>query len=194
MAVRGMGAASDNITRPQLRDGGTKAILGAKVLEKAADILQNVENMSPQTIAPKARKRVSEALQSVRAAHSGVTQGTDELLRGSGMQYPAKKRVREMMAAGCGEKGGCNLISLLDKCDVSPQTGSALSKDMSRGDSTEVCSRLRPFEVQGIKVPMPLKSGWYQHNPKWVRVLRQVRAEHGNGRRIPGPMFAFHGS
>ena len=65
MAGRGMGAASDNITRPQLRDGGTKAILGAKVLEKAADILQNVENMSPQTIAPKARKRVSEALQSV---------------------------------------------------------------------------------------------------------------------------------
>ena len=34
MAGRGSGAASDNITRPQLRDGGTKAILGAKVLEK----------------------------------------------------------------------------------------------------------------------------------------------------------------
>ena len=40
MAGRGSSAASDNITRPQLRDGGTKAILGAKVLEKTADILR----------------------------------------------------------------------------------------------------------------------------------------------------------
>ena len=73
MAGRGSGAASDNITRPQLRHGGTKAILGAKVLEKAADMLQNVESMSPQTIAPKARKRVSEARRSVQAAHSSLT-------------------------------------------------------------------------------------------------------------------------
>ena len=115
MAGRGSGAASDNITRPQLRHGGTKAILGAKVLEKAADMLQNVQSMSPQTIAPKPRKRVSEARRSVQAALSGVTQGTDQLLRGSGMQYPANKRVREMMAAGSGEEGGCNLISLLDQ-------------------------------------------------------------------------------
>ena len=127
----------------------------------------------------------------MQAGLSGVTQGTDQLLRASGMQYPANKRVREMMAAGSGEEGGCNLISLLDQRDVSPQSGSKLWREKPRGDSTQVCSRLRPFEVQGIKVPMPLKSGWYQHNPKWVRVLRQVRAEHGNGRRIPGPMFAF---
>ena len=72
------------------------------------------------------------------------------------MQYPAKKRVREMMAAESGEAGGCNLISLLEQCAVSPQSGSTLSRDKSSGDSTEVCSRLRPFEVQGIKVPMPL--------------------------------------
>ena len=49
------------------------AILGAKVLEKAADMLQNVESMSPQTIAPKARKRVSEARRSVQAALSCLT-------------------------------------------------------------------------------------------------------------------------
>ena len=35
---------------------------------------------------------------------------------------------------------------------------------------------------------MPLKLGWYQHN-EWVRVLRQVRAEHGNGRRIPNQVY-----
>ena len=188
MAERCRGAASANVIRPQLRDGGTKAILGAKVLEKAADMLENVENMSPQTMARKGRKQVAEVRRSVQAGLSGVTQGTDQLLRASGMQYPANKRVREMMAAGSGEEGGCNLISLLDQCDVSPQTGSALSKDTSRGDSTEVCSRLRPFEVQGIEVPMPLKSGRYQHN-EWVRVLRQVRGEHGNGRRIPNQVY-----
>ena len=65
MAGRGSGAAANNITRPQLRHGGTKAILGAKVLEKAADMLQNVENMSPQTMARKGRKRVAEARQGV---------------------------------------------------------------------------------------------------------------------------------
>ena len=63
MAERGRGAASTNVIRPQLRDGGTKAILGAKVLVKAADMLQNVENMSPQTMARKGRKQVgSKAL------------------------------------------------------------------------------------------------------------------------------------
>ena len=56
MAERGRGAASANVIRLQLRDGGTKAILGAKVLEKAADMLQNVENMSPQTMTWKGRK------------------------------------------------------------------------------------------------------------------------------------------
>ena len=69
-----------------------------------------------------------------------------------------------------------------------PSDGSKLSMDKSSGDSTEVCSRLRPFEVQGIKVPMPLQSGWAQHN-EWVRVLRQVRAEHGNGRRKPKRVY-----
>ena len=97
------------------------------------------------------RKRVSEALRSVQADLPGVTQGTNMLLRGSGMQYPANKRVREMMAAGSGQEGGCNLISLLDQCDVSPQSGSALSRNKSSGNTTEVCSRLRPFEVAGIK-------------------------------------------
>ena len=126
MAERGSGAASANVIRPQLRDGGTQAILGAKVLEKSADMLQHVENMSPQTMARKGRKQVAEAGHSVQAGLFGVTQGTDQLLRRSGMQYPANKRVREMMAAGSGEEGGCNLISLLDQCDVSPQSSSAL--------------------------------------------------------------------
>ena len=189
MAERGRGASSANVIRPQLRDGGTKAILGAKVLEKAADMLENVENMSPQTMARKGRKQVAEALRSVQAGLSGVTQGTDQLLRASGMQYPANKRVREMVAAGSGEAGGCNLISLLDQCKESPQTGSALSKDTSSGDSTEVCSRLRPFDVQGIKVPMPLNSVWYQ-TKELVHVLRQVRQEHTGGRGILKEVYA----
>ena len=66
--------------------------------------------MSPQTMARKGRKRVAEARQSVQAGLSGVTQGTDQLLRGSGMQYPAKKRVRVILAAESGEAVGCNLI------------------------------------------------------------------------------------
>ena len=189
MAERGRGASSANVIRPQLRDGGTKAILGAKVLEKAADMLENVENMSPQTMARKGRKRVAKARQSVQAGLSDVTQGTDQLLRGSGMQYPANKRVREMMAAGSGEAGGCNLISLLDQCKESPQTGSALSKDTSSGDSTEVCSRLRPFDVRGIKVPMPLNSMWYQ-TKELVHVLRQVRHEHTGARGILKEVYA----
>ena len=72
MAGRGSCAASDSVTGPLLRDGGTKALLGVKVLEEAADMMQNVENMSPQTLAPKARKRVSGALQSVHAGLSGI--------------------------------------------------------------------------------------------------------------------------
>ena len=134
-------------------------------------------------MARKGRKRVAKARQSVQAGLSDVTQGTDQLLRGSGMQYPANKRVREMMAAGSGEEGGCNLISLLDQRDVSPQSGSKLWREKPRGDSTQVCSRLRPFEVQGIKVPMPLNMVWYQ-NKELVQVLRQVRQEHTGGRGI----------
>ena len=189
MAERGRGAASANVIRPQLRDGGTKAILGAKVLEKAADMLQNVENMSPQTMARKGRKQVAEVRRSVQAGLAGVTQGTDQLLRASGMQYPSNKRVREMVAAGSGEAGGCNFISLLDQRKESPQTGSALSKDTSSGDSTEVCSRLRPFDVQGIKVPMPLNSVWYQ-TKELVHVLRQVRHEHTGARGILKEVYA----
>ena len=93
------------------------------------------------------------------------------------------------MAAGSGEEGGCNLISLLDQCDVSPQSGRALWRDTSRGNSTEVCSRLRPFDVQGIKVPMPLNSVWYQ-TKELVHVLRQVRQEHTSGRGILKEVYA----
>ena len=53
---RGSCTVSNNVTWPQLQDGGTKAVLGVKVLEKAADMLQDVENMSPQTMAWKGRK------------------------------------------------------------------------------------------------------------------------------------------
>ena len=89
MADRGSGTASANVTRPQLRDGGAKAVLGVKVLEQAAEMLQDEENMSPQTVARKGRKQVSGALQNVQAGLSGVTQGTDQLLRGSGMHPPS---------------------------------------------------------------------------------------------------------
>ena len=105
------------------------------------------------------------------------------------MQYPANKHVREMMAGACGEEGGCNLISLLDQFDVSPQRGSTLPSNKSGGDSNEVCSRLRPLEVEGIKVPMPINSVWYQ-SKELVHVLQQVRQEHGNGRGILKKVYA----
>ena len=95
------------------------------------------------------------------------------------MQYPANKHVREMMAGACGEEGGCNLISLVDQCDVSPQSGSTLSRNKFSGDFP-ICSRLRPFEVEGIKVPVPINSAWYR-SKELVHVLRQVRQEHGHG-------------
>ena len=70
-------------------------------------MLQNVENMSPQTMARKGSKQVAGALGIVQA-------GTDQLLCGSGMQYPANQHVREMMEAGYDQEGGCNLISILE--------------------------------------------------------------------------------
>ena len=44
MAGRDSGAASANVTRPQWRDVGAKVMLGAKVLEQAAEMLQDVEH------------------------------------------------------------------------------------------------------------------------------------------------------
>lgn len=44
MAGRDSGAVSANVTRPQWRDVGAKVMLGAKVLEQAAEMLQDVEH------------------------------------------------------------------------------------------------------------------------------------------------------
>ena len=120
MAERGSGSASANFVRSQLRDSGANAVLVVKVLDKAVDLLQDVENMSPQTMARKGHKRVAEAHQSVQAGLSGVDQDTDQLTRKSGMQYPAHKRVCEMMESGSGEEGACNLISLLGSVRCKP--------------------------------------------------------------------------
>ena len=80
-----------NQTRPLLTTGGIQAILGVQVLQKCLDELQNLENIDPKQMAPKARKKLGQVCKDMAAGLSGVDLGTGKLLRGSGMQYAAKK-------------------------------------------------------------------------------------------------------
>ena len=60
---------------------------------------------------------------------------------------------------------------------MSPQNGSILSKDKSSGDSTEVCLRLQPFEVEWIKVPMPANSSWRERESRGVNGIPSSNAQ-----------------
>ena len=85
------GPGGVNQTRPLLTTGGIQAILGVQVLQKCLDELQNLENIDPKQMAPKARKKLGQVCKDMAAGLSGVDLGTGKLLRGSGMQYAAKK-------------------------------------------------------------------------------------------------------
>ena len=80
------GPGGVNQTLPLLTTGGTQAILGVQVLQKCLDELQNLENIHPNQMAPKARKKLGEVCKDMTAGLSGVDLGTGKLLRGGDMQ------------------------------------------------------------------------------------------------------------
>jgi hypothetical protein len=116
-----------NQTRPLLTNGGKQARLGMQVLEKCLDEVQNLENINPNQMAPKAHKKLGQVCQDMSAGLSGVDLGTDKLLRCSGMQYSKKKRVRETMTPRRGPDGSYNLLSALEACDECNKSRSRLS-------------------------------------------------------------------
>ena len=74
-----------NQTGPLLTNGGKQAILGVQVLQKCLVELQNLENIDPNQMAPKARKKLGQVCKDMAAGLSGVDLGTGKLFRGSGI-------------------------------------------------------------------------------------------------------------
>jgi hypothetical protein len=181
------GPGGVNQTRPLLTTGGIQAILGVQVLQKCLDELQNLENIDPNQMAPKARKKLGQVCKDMAAGLSGVELGTGKLLRCSGMQYAAKQSVREtpyarwqLQSALRMPDGSCNLLSALEACAECDDSQSRLSGNQSsEGESAIVgqdCPRLHPFKVGDVAIPMP-ENGLLYQNKEAVRVLRQVREE-----------------
>ena len=79
------GPGGVNQTRPLLTTGGIQAILGVQVLQKLECLveLQNLENIDPNQMAPKARKKLGQVCKDMVAGLSDVDlgTGTGKLLR-----------------------------------------------------------------------------------------------------------------
>ena len=77
------GPGGVNQTGPLLTNGGKQAILGVQVLQKCLVELQNLENIDPNQMAPKARKKLGQVCKDMVAGLSDVDlgTGTGKLLR-----------------------------------------------------------------------------------------------------------------
>ena len=181
MAGRASGHGSENHTRPRLRNAGALSLTGVKDLERGMKLIGDLENVPPHQMAPMARKKIKAARKDLAAGLERVKQGTQQFLRGSGMEYAANKKVREMMNSG-GVPGSvserCNLIDAINACDVSSPSGGAVSSQMS---GTVLGPHrylgLRPIDVGGVKVPGPANGHKYQ-NTEAVQVLYDAVFKH----------------
>ena len=62
--------------------------------------MKYLENVSPQKVAPKARKMIQAASKDLAAGLECVKLGTHHLLRATGMGYAVEKKAREMQNSG----------------------------------------------------------------------------------------------
>ena len=113
MAGRASGRGSENHTRPRIRHAGALSLTAVQDLERSMERMKDLENVSPQKVAPKARKMIQAASKDLAAGLECVKLGTHHLLRATGMGYAVEKKAREMQNSG-GMQGTsserCNLI------------------------------------------------------------------------------------
>ena len=182
MAGRASGRGSENHTRPRIRNAGALALTAVQDLERSMKLMRDLENVSPQKVAPKARKMIKAASKDLAAGLEGVKQGTHHLLRGSRLGYAVEKKAREMQNSG-GMQGTsserCNLIDAINACGVSsPCVGAESGQHSGTMLVADRYLELRPIDVGGVKVPRPVNGHKYQ-NTEAVQVL--YHAVHGDG-------------
>ena len=61
MAGRASGRGSENHTRPRIRHAGALSLTAVQDLERSMERMKDLENVSPQKVAPKARKMIQTA-------------------------------------------------------------------------------------------------------------------------------------
>ena len=182
MAGRASGRGSENHTRPRIRNAGALALTAVQDLERSMKLMRDLENVSPQKVAPKARKMIKAASKDLAAGLEGVKQGTHHLLRGSRLGYAVEKKAREMQNSG-GMQGTsserCNLIDAINACGVSsPCVGAESGQHSGTMLVADRYLELRPIDVGGVKVPRPVNGHKYQ-NTEAVQVL--YHAVHRDG-------------
>ncbi|MGB1597431.1 MAG: hypothetical protein ACPIOQ_32040, partial [Promethearchaeia archaeon] len=161
MAGRAGGLSSDYKARRLLMEGGALSQLGVKALEKGVKRLRDLDSVPG--LDRNVRKKIEEARQALTAGLFGVNKGTSDLLRGSGMEYAANKKMREVLDSYGSASGPCNLIDAINACGVSSASGGAVCSITSGSTvppSDLVTShRLRPIDVNGIKIDQPANGG-----------------------------------
>ena len=180
MAGRAGGLRSDYKARRLLTEGGALTQLSVKALEKGVKRLRDLDSVPG--LDRNVRKKIEEARQALTAGLFGVNKGTSDLLRGSGMEYAANKKMREVLDSCGSASGPCNLIDAINACGVSSASGGAVCSITSGSTvppSDLVTShRLRPIDVNGIKIDQPANGHRYQ-NKEAVRVLFKARNQGG---------------
>ena len=182
MAGRASGRGSENHTRPRIRKAGVLSLMGVQDLERSMERMKDLENVSPQKVAPKARKMIQAASKDLAAGLECVKLGARQFLGASGLAYAVDKKAREMQNSG-GMQGTsserCNLIDAINACGV-PAACAGAESDHHSGTML-VADRyleLRPIDVGGVKVPRPVNGHMYQ-NTEAVQVL--YHAVHRDG-------------
>ena len=182
MAGRASGRGSENHTRPRIRHAGALSLTAVQDLERSMERMKDLENVSPQKVAPKARKMIQAASKDLAAGLECVKLGTHHLLRATGMGYAVEKKAREMQNSG-GMQGTsserCNLIDAINACGVpSPCVGAESGQHSSTMLAPDRYLELRPIDVGGVKVPHPVNGRTYQ-NTEAVQVLYKAVYEDG---------------
>ena len=182
MAGRASSRGSENNTRPRVRKAGVLSHWAVQTLERSMERMKDLENVTPQKVAPKARKMIKAASEDLAAGLESVKLGTHHLVRASGLGYAVEKQAREMQNSG-GQQGTsserCNLIDAINACGVPAACAGAESNHHS--GTMLVADRyleLRPIDVGGVKVPRPVNGHKYQ-NTEAVQVL--YHAVHSDG-------------
>ena len=67
MAGRASGRGSENHTRPRIRHAGALSLTAVQDLERSMERMKDLENVSPQKVAPKARKMIQAASKDLAA-------------------------------------------------------------------------------------------------------------------------------
>ena len=182
------GRGSENNTRPRIRHAGALTLTAVPRLERTLKIIEDLENVSPQKVAPKERKMIKAASKDLAACLEDVKQGTHHLLRASGLGFAVTKKAREIMNSG--DKQGtsserCNLLDALNKSGVaSPCVGAESGQHSGTMLVADRYLELRPIDVGGVKVPRPVNGHKYQNTEAVQELYHAVHVDGGTLKHI----------